>query len=614
MTELPIAETLSFAGVAKQVQRRLILRKGLLFLLKTWPYVAGLLAALIVARLCGASLATPLAGLGLLALWILASFVMALRLAASEYSALSFWDEAAGRSDDFANAWWFERLEKPDEGQRWHIGRQAAMLPVALPQLKRDVPLPDVRWLLLLPVTALAIVLLPHGEGLRLPDAALSDADRKVANEEARRLEDKKLDADKLKGITEEEKKEIEKLQNKIQETAKSLEQDGAKTARQVLAELEKRASDAERMASKLGAGDAAWASDQMIAEMRKHTDTADLGDAAANKSAESTAKRAEEIATKLKAPDLSSDMRDRLSETLRDISKQAQAEDKERTVGQHVLGAERDLAQSLPKEAGQEFQNLADKMKILAQREKAREELEKLADQLRESAGNIAGQGSQGMQQLAGNSSQQSAQGQSGQAQQQGQQMMTMQNAQQAQPMQAPSFSNAQQAQGQQGPAQQLQGVTPAPAGTKGKDLAVAPPGSKPGDKKDKDDKPKLFAPIPGQPEGDPDAAIIMPGAGNGIQAGNGVAQMESKTTAPSKADRQGVVNASRNEDGTSSVRSIEGRIREEQASRSTQATALESITAEQNALDEAALPPARREQVRRYFSELRKRFEQSH
>jgi hypothetical protein len=88
----------------------------------------------------------------------------------------------------------------------------------------------------------------------------------------------------------------------------------------------------------------------------------------------------------------------------------------------------------------------------------------------------------------------------------------------------------------------------------------------------------------------------------------------MENKTTAPSKADRQGVVNAARNEDGASSVRSIEGQIREEQASRSTQATALESITAEQNSLDEAALPPARREQVRRYFSELRKRFEQSH
>ena len=44
---------------------------------------------------------------------------------------------------------------------------------------------------------------------------------------------------------------------------------------------------------------------------------------------------------------------------------------------------------------------------------------------------------------------------------------------------------------------------------------------------------------------------------------------------------------------------------------STATMRAALDAIAAEENALDEAALPAARREQVRRYFTELRKRFE---
>jgi hypothetical protein len=37
----------------------------------------------------------------------------------------------------------------------------------------------------------------------------------------------------------------------------------------------------------------------------------------------------------------------------------------------------------------------------------------------------------------------------------------------------------------------------------------------------------------------------------------------------------------------------------------------AVETIHEQEAALDDAALPPSRREQVRRYFQELRKRFE---
>jgi hypothetical protein len=306
----------------------------------------------------------------------------------------------------------------------------------------------------------------------------------------------------------------------------------------------------------------------------------------------------------------LATETRDRLTETLREIGKQSQPEDKDRTVGQHVIAADKSMAQTLPKDAGAEFQKLADKMKALAAREKAREELEKLAQQLRDSGSNIAGQGAQGMQQLAGNQDGQQGQGQQGQ-----QQMTTMQNAPQMQPMQQPGMSNApQQGEGQSG-GQNMQTLQPSTGeGKEGKSLALAPPGSKPGDKGDgKDDKPMLFAPVPGQsPDQPPDGAIIMAGPPQaGGPPGTGTAKMGGDPTKAAKAGQQSVVNAQRNAEGASAVRQVEGGIHNEQATRTAQSTVLDVIKAEENALDDAALPVARREQVRRYFNELRKRFE---
>ncbi len=608
MTEKPTAAPITFALVAKSVQHRLVLRKALLWLLQTWPYAAGGLVLMAILRLLGMHSIGLGVALFLLMSWAVGCLAWAFKKMPKPYAAFSFWDRAANRSDSFANAWWFESQAQRAPGEQLHLDREVARLPVALQKLKTDIVLPDVRKLAALPVCALALLLIPAGDGLPFSDPALTIEGKKLATAEGRKLAEKKLDADKLKALNEAEKKEIEKLQNKIQETAKSLQQDTAKTTREVLAELEKQAHDAERLADKLGSGDAAWASEQMVAEMRKHTDTADIGDEVANKNAEATSQRAQEMADKLKEPKLSNEARDRLAETLKDITKQAQAGDKESTVGGHVLKAETDLAQTLPLEAGKEFQALADQMKTLAQREKAREELEKLAQELRESGSNIAGQGQQGMQQLAGNQSQQ------GQGQQNGQpqQMTAMENAPQSQAMQMPGSSEAQQSQGQQGNGQQMQQMQQASGegGKESKSLALAPSEGK-GD--GKSDKPMLFAPIPPQPGEEPDATImsVAPGSSAGSQAGNATSELGKNPTQQSKSTQQSTVNAQRNAEGASSVRTIEGKAHNEQSARTAQSTALEAIGAEENALDDSALPSARREQVRRYFTELRKRFE---
>lgn len=622
MTETPPAPALTFANAASSLQGRLVLRKGLLHLLQTWKYAAGLLVLLLVIRLFGQGWAGATVGFIALGLWVLGSFGWAWYKRPAPYAAFSYWDRQASRSDAFANGWWFEGQPQLTEGQRLHVERNRRQLPEALGKLGRDIPLPDVRWLPLLPVAALAMMFLPSGAVIGLPDPELTAEGRRLALEQGRELAEKKLDVDKMQALTEQEKKDAEALQQKVQETAKALQQDSAKTARDVLSELEKRAREAEQLAEKLKAGEDAWASAQMVAEMRKHADTAELGDAVANKSAEKTGDKAQDLADKLRDQKLTLETKERFAETLKEIGKASEAEDKTRTVGQHVLGADRNLSQALPKEAGDEFQSLADKMKTLAAREKSREQLEKLAQQLRQSGSDIAGQSGQGMKQLAGSQAQQNqgAQGQQSQQGQQGQQqMMTMQNAPQMQPMQIPGLSMAPpgsnpQGGSNQGQQQQMGQLSPVP-GT-GQPMAIVPGANQPPGGGNSGNKPMLIAPIPGMTPGQqPGAAAMLgsiPGANpGGLQAGNGTAAMGNTPTAQTKAGVQATVDAQRNADGASSVRAVEGQARSEAAGRKAEATTLESIAAEENALDDQALPPARREQVRRYFTELRKRFE---
>lgn len=621
MTESASVASPTFMEAARRVQSRLVMRRGLEHLLRTWRAAAAVVFLLLVLRLFGVGLASLGLMAGLLILWISACLGLALWNRADNYAALAFWDRAAGRGDAFANAWWFEQqpAEKRSRGQEFHLNMQRQALLGALSQMPREVTVPDARWLPLLPICALALMFIPVGGALVLPDPKLSDEARETAKREGEKLAEKKLDADKMQSLTSQEKAELETLQAKVQQTAKALEQQQSKTAREVLGELESRARDAERLAEKLGAGDAAWASEQMVAEMRRHADTAPLGDAVSNKSPEPTAKEAQTLADKLKAPDLAAETRERFTETLRDIGKQAQPGDKDRTVGQHVIAADKGLAQTLPQEAANEFQALADKMRTLAAREKAREQLEKLAQQLREAGSNVAGQGTKGMQQLAGNQKQQGSQGAKGAQGQQQQGMMNLANAPQMQQMQMPGLSNGMQMpqggqQGQQGAGQPMQMLTPAQGqGQQGKPMAIGPASGKPG--QNKPDQPMLFAPIPGSdPNQPPNAAIfgMAPGMSPaGSEPGNATSEIGNSPTEKTKAGQSTTANAQRNADGRSTVRTIEGQARNEQSARSGQVTAIDAIAAEEGALDDAALPPARREQVRRYFTELRKRFE---
>lgn len=612
----------AFTTAATAVQRRLVLRKALLGMLAGWGWMAGVLVALVGLRLLGWEAAGVGLGMLLTGLWVAGVFGWAVWTKPEPYSAFAFWDKQAKRADAFANAWWLEAqgLEKGGAGGRLHWARQKALLPEALARLSTELRMPEARRLGWLLAGLMLLYVIPGREHWGTAEAKLSAEGRALAGAEGKRLAERKLDAAGMEGLNRDEKDEVQKLQRKIDETAKSLQQQEAKSAREVLTELENRARDAERLAGKLGAGENAWASEQMVAEMRKHADTAELGDAVASKNAEETGKKAGELATVLKDEKLTQEARDRFTETLKEIGGVAEPEDKERTVGKHVLAAERHLTQGLPKEAGGEFEALADKMRTLAQREKAREQLEKLAQQLRDSGSKIAGQGQQGgMQELGGAQKSASPQGQQG-AQSQKAPMTAMPNAPQIPSMQLPGGIDSSQmpemqGQGQGGSMQNVPLLTPVPgsATQAPQNMVIVP---NPGGQPPKDGQPMLMVPIPGMPPGQQANAMMLMGvtpgsSGGGLEAGSGTAPMGGESTAKTDAGQSGMVNAQRNADGQSSVRTVEGQARQEAATRRSQATVLEIIATEESALDDAALPSARREQVRRYFNELRERFE---
>lgn len=609
MSTAPPAATV-FASVARKVRAWVVLRRWLALLRMTFIHASLVLALIILAALRGRDVFLP--AWGGLSAWLAGCLAYAWWRRPGAFSALALWDQAAGRREAFATAWWFEQCHEGGDAARAHIDAQREVLPRSLLALHKDLPLRPDRWLALPLFIAIlgsfiSIVTAPSPMVVAM-DAAMT----RRAAEEAKKLTQAGAEKKKLAGLNDDENKQVEDLRQKMQQAAAELAQSAGKDARDVLAELERRARDAEKLADEFDKGREAWASEKLIETLREHTDTADLGDAVAAKNAKTAAKAAETLASQLKSPQITGEAKERMNETLKEVQQQSEKEDRQRTVGQNVLAAGDRMREGQPAGAGEEFQKLADKLRGLALREQARDGLRQLAQQLRDSGSSIAGQNENNgaMQQM----------GQTGQGAQSGQQGSVPQVGQAQNPRQQlmPPGMGQQQNQMQQQPQQGTQGQQQQmlTMGQQGPQGQQGQPSS---------GQPMLLAPVPGEKADDKAPMVIMPGddspgetsgpvivvPASGLPPGAGKAELNNTPTQKQETGTQGVVQAQQNSEGQSTVRSVEGGARAEKAARSATQTALEAIQAEEAALDESALPPARREQVRRYFNELRKRFE---
>lgn len=621
----------AFALAVKEVRRRVWMRRWVAWLtLNVWPAVGALLGGALASFLAGSVPAVwPLAAV--LLIWVVAGAAVTTLHMPSSYAALALWDASRQQREAFATAWWFEQQPDASPQALRHVETQRALLPAALPHLSKDLPLRGSSLLFVPWAVALAAAAAMTLAGPQETAMPLDETMQAAARDEAEKLAKTDLEKKNLAGLTEEEKAALNQLQENLKATASGLENARGQDARQVMSELEQRAREAEKLAERLAQDNDNWASDKLVQALRSHADTADLGDSVAGRKAAQAATAADALAAELKAPQLPEATRDRFRETLTDILGSAEKEDRSRLVGQHVLKAGDAAQKGSFAEAGGDFEKLADKLRDQALREKSREELEKLAQQLRDAGSNIAGQKDGGMQQMNASSGQQDGQNGQQQAQNVPQAGQNQPGAGQQQQLQPPGLGqNSRQIPVfQQQPAQ---GQNPNPNQGQGNgnqqtmQMGQAGQPGKPG-QQGQQGMPTLLAPDP-RKKGDkpPDALIIgdvpnpdaiitmsgqMPGQTGGREPGAGKADLKADSTEKQDSSQSRIVTAQQNQEGQSSIRAVEGGIRQESSTRTATQTAVEFLQAEEEALDDAALPPARREQVRRYFNELRRRFE---
>lgn len=585
----------------------------------------------------------------LLSLWlgVLSGFAF-FRLPATA-AALRQLDERGNWKDRFASAWEYLGKPTPEVAEQLHLERSHPLLPEAHRTVSECFAMPKLRRAWVLPALALLLSCLPLGR--ILPDArdlALTEAMKEAARAEAENLRRETERVLAMEAMTEAEQAELEALRTQVDAVAEALADPEGLTAGEMLEALDERARAAERLASQLGAGTDAWASPEMLAEMANHADTAQLAVFIGDKAAEEAAAESTALAVTLADPALTSEVQERFTRATDRISSAARDEDHVRPIGERFGNAARKLQDAQARTAAREFEELAKWFRDLSSREKAQQQLESLADTLREAGGEIGNNELKKMEQLAGA-------GAPGSPTPDGLKGIDSGAAPQAPPG-VPGMTlaqeNAPQAPGQlpvpgQSPTEQPgAGQSPVPGSTpgeqesgdgknKGEQAFSAPiPGEQSPDGKSgsglgqsdqaRDGKGKggmLSAPIPGMNNDAP-----VPGAGlagregqsnqsgtGGDQAGTGTAELFDDEGEALKASSDVKVVARQGEEGDSSVRAVEGEVKAEAATRSQQDIVAEFIAVEEQALDEESLPLSRRRHVLRYFTAVRKQFEKA-
>ncbi|MEM1441300.1 MAG: hypothetical protein AAGF67_03095, partial [Verrucomicrobiota bacterium] len=588
--------------------------------------------------------------LALLGAWILVCGLVSLVRRPGVMDALLTLDQEGGWKDRFSSALEFSRMEGRTEAEDLHIRRSSEHVEGALQDLPRAIPLPSLRFSWIVPVLVVLFAIVPLGRITpEAGDLLLTDEMRTTAEEQAEELRKSALQMEGVDSLSEEEKEELENLRVQVDEVADTLADAEGLTAGEMLDALEARARAAERLAEKMGLGDEAWASEEMIAEMSVHPDTADLALSVKDKAAEPAADEAEKLQKILERPEITRDTVDRFTDALDQIMAAAQEEDYEKPVGERVGNASTKMLDKQPLTAAREFEELAKHFRFLLSREEAREKLEELANSLREAGSEVSGSELEQMERIA-------SEGRSGEGGPEGLQSINegaipedLQKMLAPQMTQSGANQNSPQPAGSQGEGQNGDSKTMAPipgeqsegnesAPDEGQSLAMEAPipgepqnnesgqgqtGAGAGESMSADEGGgMLSAPIPGEDPGESaqqGGDIAMAGGSGsqmgqgGDQAGTGTAPLIDSESDALEAARDSEVVAQINDDGDSTVRAIEGRARSEEASRSRQEIMTDFLAAEEQALDGKEIPLSRREHVIRYFSEIRRQFEQS-
>ncbi|MEM9016460.1 MAG: hypothetical protein AAGC68_05555 [Verrucomicrobiota bacterium] len=580
-----------------------------------------------------------------LLLWSIAGFWSAFGKRLSVHQLLFLLDRKGGWRDRFSSAWEFQRRETPSSLEERHIESSSALIERALRGLPEELPAASMRWGWLGPMFALLFAVSPSFRPSLAPgERELTAEMKEVAIDEAEGLRKEAERARNFESLDEQERAELEEILAEVEGAADRLADPDGLTSGEMLEALEARARAAERLAEKLGLTSDGWASEELIAEMEKHPDTADLALAIREKVAVAASEEAMSLYELLDEPDLARDTIDRVSDTLERVMSASQKEDQSKPVGERVGNASRKLLEQQSRTAAREFFELARHFQYLEEREEARERLESLAEAVRETGSEVAGSELQQMESLSRESRGGTSEDGGLQPLEAGSMPEELQNLvspQMAQSNLEPSRSGgdvapspqsnssqmmtapvpgeeAPQSGNEQGGSSTLQAPIPGeePAGEGGEQGMALSDEANEGE----GEGGMLSAPIPGMESGDAKAgsAGFAQSGGSGAngqggdQAGSGTAELVENETDRINASEDSEVEAQINEDGESTVRAVEGGTRRENANRSRQEIVRDFLAAEEQALDGEAIPQSRRDHIIRYFSSIRKQFEE--
>jgi hypothetical protein len=609
------ADEFTFQNVSQQVIVRLSIAAWLRILSRSAPYVYGAATLLSTVLWFWGTYPINVVSAGALVLAHLsaaAAWVWMRR--PSAVAALATWDERAGRSESFVSAYCFEAQDKRTIGEQLHLDRAAAQLSEKITELKRDLPLGIKHHIWISPLVFMAIVSLVLVTPVAPGKVTVNKRDRERAREVAQKLDKRPHLPDEQKSLTEKEKEELKKLDKSVNEAVDNLRKLSGETRREVLAELEKKAHEAETLADALNLSKELLSS-EMLAELKRHVDTTDFASALQAKDLEAASRESKEMAERLKNKELSLEERKRIEQAFDKAMSVAGRSDKESMVGKHLDRSLEQMQKKQPEKAANEFSELSKDLREQLQRQTAKNQLQELAQQLRKAGQQIFEQNQPDIKHLAENQS-------SGMRQLSSQQTKTLremhlqfqpggsrQNQMGSQSGSMPggeqSVSENRQAgesgQGQMGNQFPVPGTERSQSGQGSGRMdgqgRMSMPGSGSGA--------SGSIPVPGTAAG----AMPSQGAGvGGLKAGTGTAPLGTAMTIPKDATQTGVVNAQISGEGSSSVRDKTGQMHGEDTERENRNLAEKFIKSEEAALADEPIPLSRREQVLRYFTALRK------
>jgi len=573
-------------------------------------------------------------------LWLITGLIISLLSRPDALHALSIFDQKGHRKDEFSSAYSYLEGVSLTLGQKLHVSRAKKELNHALERLPEVLPLPTLSKMWILPLIALLFSASPLlRKAVNPGDTALSEEMIESAAAESERIRKATRDLSGLEALNDQEKAELEKLESSVNVAANEIANPEGQTAREVLSTLEARARAAEKLAEKLGLSNQDWASEEFIRELSQHTDTADLAIGIRDKNPELVVSQSEAIANILNQTDIRRETIDRFSIALERSIAKATAEDQTRPVGERIGNASQKLTARETAPAATEFEELASHFRRVVQRDDARKKLEKLAAQLRASGSQISGSKLESLKKIADTPKSLPDGLKPIEATPMTQQLQNLMAPQMPQPgqMSGPNMPipgslakspptqkpGGNQPGGQGGQKEMLApvpGQAPVPGnGDQGQGLAqqdgkdAARDGSQGG---------MLSAPIPGADPGmeapgaglggSPGGASAATPGGGGKDAGSATMEMFEDKSQIAKAGKESRVNTLLNE-GDSEFRTVEGGKAQAEQSRLSRKEILKNfIDVEAEALDEQPLPLTRRNQVLRYFSEIRRQLEE--